>query len=184
MEIRLSTPRLILRPLEPPDAGALFRYRSLPDVWRYQIWRPADESEVRAFIAGQRQTAPDTPGTWYSLAITLREGGEMIGDVGLHFHEAKPAEVEIGITLSPVFQGRGFAAEALQEVFRFLFFSLGKDRVVASADPRNLSSLRLLERAGMRRGALIRGQMVVRGETVDDVIFSLLKADFREEGRS
>jgi RimJ/RimL family protein N-acetyltransferase len=108
----------------------------------------------------------------------------MIGDVGLHFHEAKPAEVEIGITLSPAFQGSGYAAEALQEVFRFLFFSLGKDRVVASADPRNLPSLRLLERAGMRREAFFRGQMVIRGETVDEVVFSLPKADFRKGGRS
>jgi RimJ/RimL family protein N-acetyltransferase len=178
MKIHLTTPRLVLRPLEPTDAGAMFRYRSRPDVSRYQIWQPAEESEIRGYIERQKNIALDTPGTWFSLAITLRESGEMIGDIGLHFPEANTAEAEIGITLSPAFQKRGFAAEALGEAFRFLFFSLGKDRLTASVDPRNGPSIRLLERAGMRREAFFPGSMVVRGETVDDVVFALRKDEF------
>ncbi|MGB7539708.1 MAG: GNAT family N-acetyltransferase, partial [Anaerolineales bacterium] len=131
MEILLSTRRLNLRPLQAEDAETMFRYRSRPDVSRYQVWRPADISEVRAFIEKQSGIAPGARGTWYSLAMTLRENGMMIGDVGLHFPEIESAQMEIGITLSPAFQRRGLAAEALEEVCRFVFFSLGKDRIYA-----------------------------------------------------
>jgi RimJ/RimL family protein N-acetyltransferase len=180
MKTRLATPRLILRPLEPQDSGPMFGYRARPDVFRYQIWQPADEMEIRAFIQEQQITAPGSPGAWCSLAITLRDGGEMIGDAGMHFSDSDSGAVEIGITLSPAFQKRGYAAEALQEILRFLFDSLGKDRVTASVDPRNSSSIRLLERVGMHREAFFPGSMVIRGETVDDVVYALRLAEYKK----
>jgi RimJ/RimL family protein N-acetyltransferase len=179
MEITLSTRRMILRPLQPADADALFRYRSRPDVSRYQVWRPADVPEVRAFIEKQSGTAPGVRGTWYSLAMTLRENGIMIGDVGLHFSETESTQVEIGITLSPAFRRRGLATEALMEVCRFAFDTMGKDRVYASVDPRNKPSIRLLERVGMRKEAFLPGSMVIRGELVDDLVYAMKKSDFR-----
>jgi RimJ/RimL family protein N-acetyltransferase len=182
MEILLSTRRLILRPLQAGDAETMFRYRSRPDVSRYQVWQPADESEVRAFIEKQSGLAPGARGTWYSLAMTLRENGILIGDVGLHFPEVEAAQLEIGITLSPAFQRRGLAAEALEEVCRFAFSSLGKDRLYASVDPRNKPSIRLLERVGMRKEAFLPGSMVIRGELVDDLVYAVKKSDFRPAG--
>ncbi|MFN2299761.1 MAG: GNAT family N-acetyltransferase [Anaerolineales bacterium] len=178
MTLSLLTPRLALRPLQPSDAGAMFCYRSRPDVWRYQIWKPAGEAEVRTFIEGLADADPGTPGTWLCLAITSRERGEMIGDVGLRFPEREAGSVEIGITLSPAAQKQGFAAETLEEVFRFLFLSLGIERIFASIDPRNSSSLRLMRRLGMRREAHIRGGRIIRGETVDDVIYAIRKKEF------
>jgi RimJ/RimL family protein N-acetyltransferase len=179
MDTPIPTRRLILRPLQASDAGPMFAYRSRPDVSRYQIWQPANVSEIRDFIEKQKTLAFDTPGTWFSLAIVLRESGEMIGDIGLHFLEAKTDEMEIGITLSPAFQKRGFAVEALEEIFRFLFFSKDKDRITASVDPRNLASIRLLERAGMQKKAYFREKMVIRGELVDDVVYAVGKEEFR-----
>lgn len=178
MNIRLLTPRLILRPLRPEDAAAMFGYRSRPDVFRYQLWRPADEAEIREYIGRQQRLAPGEPGTWYSLAIERREGGGMIGDAGLHFPDGNPDEVEIGITLSPEFQRRGFAAEALREIFRFCFHMLAKTRITAGADPRNLASVRLLERMGMTRTAYVRACLEVRGELVDDVRYAVRKDDY------
>jgi hypothetical protein len=34
--LEVATPRLWLRPLTPPDADAVFRYRCDPEVGRYQ----------------------------------------------------------------------------------------------------------------------------------------------------
>lgn len=181
MEISILTRRLILRPLQASDAGPMFAYRSRPDVSRYQIWQPADESEIREFIEKQQDLTLDTPGTWFTLAIVLREGGEMIGDIGMHFPGNESAQVEIGITLSPPFQRRGFAAEVLEEVCRFIFFSLGKERIVASVDPRNAPSIHLLERVGMHKEAFFPASMIIRGELVDDVRYAIQKGDYRDK---
>jgi len=182
MDVVLSTRRLILRPLQAADAEIMFRYRSRPDVSRYQVWRPADISEVRTFIEKQNGLVPGARGTWLSLAMTLRENGMMIGDVGLHFSETESTQLEIGITLSPAFRRRGLAAEVLMEVCRFAFDTLGKDRVYASVDPRNKASIRLLERVGMRKEAYFPASMVIRGELVDDLVYAVKKAEFRPEG--
>ncbi|MBN2084184.1 MAG: GNAT family N-acetyltransferase [Anaerolineales bacterium] len=181
-EFALSTPRLILRPLRSEDAETMYRYRSRPDVSRYQVWRPADEAEVRAFIEKLKGLAPGVRGTWFSMAMTLRENGLMIGDVGMHFPETESTQVEAGITLSPAFRRRGLAAEALREVCRFAFETMGKDRVYASVDPRNKPSIRLLERIGMRKEVFMPASMVIRGELVDDAIYAVRKADFRPGG--
>jgi|WetSurMetagenome_2_1015567.scaffolds.fasta_scaffold75192_2 RimJ/RimL family protein N-acetyltransferase len=178
MNPNLSTRRLLLRPLELADAETMFRYRSRADVSRYQIWRPADESEVRACIEKQNGLELGVRGTWFSLAITLRENGMMIGDIGLHFPENDSAQAEIGITLTPGYRHRGLAAEALTEVCRFAFTSLEKDRVYASVDPRNKASIRLLERVGMSREAFMPASMVIRGELVDDAIYAVRKNVF------
>ena len=156
----------------------MFRYRSRADVSRYQIWRPANEAEVLSFIEKQNKIKPGTRGAWFSLAITLRENGILIGDVGLHFPENDSTQVETGITLTPGYRHRGLAAEALAEVCRFAFTSLEKERVYASVDPRNKSSIRLLERVGMTREAFMPGSMVIRGELVDDAIYGVRKNDF------
>ena len=67
----ILTERLLLRPLRPDDAEAVFAYRSLNEVSRYQCWEPRSEEEVRDFIHGMERTKPDTPDTWYQIAIEV-----------------------------------------------------------------------------------------------------------------
>src|SRR5512140_2496447 len=112
MGLELHTPRLILRQLTVLDAAAVAAYRSLPEVARYQGWNLVSEANVAALALAQEDLAPDTPGTWYQLVLTLRANGAVIGDLGLHFLAEPPATVELGITLSPEAQGQGYAAEA------------------------------------------------------------------------
>jgi RimJ/RimL family protein N-acetyltransferase len=55
---------------------------------------------------------------------------------------------------------------------------LAKTRITAGADPRNLASVRLLERMGMTRTAYVRAYLEVRGELVDDVRYAVRKDDY------
>lgn len=169
----LMTSRLMLRPLRLADSAAIFVYRSDPRVARFQVWEPRDQGEVRTFIENLRDTAPDTPGTWYQLAIVLRENGDLIGDSGFHFPTSKPHEVEVGITVSPPHQRRGYATEALLCVIEYLFVTLGKHRVYARVDPRNTVSMALLERVGMTKQGPIRYAECAMGESADDVIYAI-----------
>jgi len=91
----------------------------------------------------------------------------MIGDMGLHFIEGKPSEVEIGYTLMPAQQGKGYATEAVHALIETLFVKYGKRRIIASADPSNTSSVRLLERVGFQR--------------IDDETYEFKKAGMKDE---
>jgi RimJ/RimL family protein N-acetyltransferase len=89
--------------------------------------------------------------TWWQRAIRLRDSGELIGDLGLHFTDDKT--VEVGISLAPAQQRQGYAREALEVMLDFVFGGLRKQRVVAFVEPRNFMCMRLLEGLGMHRGA-------------------------------
>ena len=68
----IVTDRLILRPLSAADSEALFAYRSLPEVCRYQSWEPTSLQEAVSFIEDLGRTEFDTSGTWFQLGIRLR----------------------------------------------------------------------------------------------------------------
>jgi RimJ/RimL family protein N-acetyltransferase len=180
----LITPRLLLRRLALPDCEAVLAYRSLPEVARYQSWENPDPASIRALIEQMADLAPDTPGTWLQLGITLRESAVLIGDCGLHFPTGEPRQAEFGITLSPVFQKRGYALEALKAVLAYFFETLSKHRVYASVDPENSASISLLERAGLHKEAHFRQSLWFKGRWVDDVIFAILEQEWKIQART
>ncbi len=173
--MELVTARLRIDALRPDDAVALFALRSDPAVARYQGWRPADPAAARAFI--ERQSSAATPVGWFQRAIRLREGGRLIGDLGVNLPEDAQASVEFGVSLVPVAQGGGYAGEALRALFDQVFGPWGRHRVQASVDPRNLACLALLRSLGMRQEAHHRESLWLHGEWVDDMIFAMPSRD-------
>ncbi|WP_225578371.1 GNAT family protein [Rhodanobacter sp. 7MK24] len=174
--VLLETARLRLDSLRGEDAQALFAYRADPSVSRYQGWRPTSPDETVRFIERQQAVAFDTPDSWFQFALRLRDSGELVGDLGLHFVNADT--VEFGVTLSPAQQGRGLAAEAVRAVLALVFDSLKRHRVYASVDPRNLACVKLLERLGMRKEAHFRESWREGDIWVDDVIYAMLAGEW------
>ncbi len=178
MDDFLQSKRLYLRKLIASDAGKLFLYRSDPDVSRYQGWAPASESAALHFIEDQSKIEPGTAGQWFQLAICLRTGDALIGDLGLHFPADDDRQAEFGISLDPAHQGQGYADEMLRATMSYLFDTLGKHRVFCSVDPRNTASVAMARRLGMRQEAHFVRSLWFKDEWVDDVIFGLLKSDW------
>jgi RimJ/RimL family protein N-acetyltransferase len=174
----LVTARLMLRRLGLKDAQDVFRYRSLAEVRRFQTWEPASLTEVESMLQSNPEDA-DAPGTWLQLALERREAGELVGDIGLHFPARDRAQAEVGITVAPAHQGRGYAVEALSAALGYLFDALGKHRVYASSDPANRASIHLLERAGMRQEGHLVESLWFKGRWADDLLFGLLDREWR-----
>jgi len=168
-----ATERLILRELSVSDVDRLRAYRSDPRVSKYQSWVP-DTFGIQQLACMD----PGAPGTWYQAGISLRTTGELIGDCGIHTMD-DPRLAEVGITLAPEFQGRGLATEALRSIIDFLFGELRMHRISASVDPRNLASMRLMQRSGFRQEGHLLESIWSNGEWVDDAIFAILASEWR-----
>jgi RimJ/RimL family protein N-acetyltransferase len=177
---QIATERLILTPLVPGDAVELFAYRSDPEVCRYQSWAPESLADAQRFIENLQPVAFETPGTWFQFGIRLRNLRLLIGDLGVHFPVDVPRQAEIGFTLAPAHQGRGLATEAVGGLLDHLFASVHLHRVYASVDPKNLRSIGLLRRIGMRREARFRESVWFRGGWADDVVFAILDSEWKE----
>ena len=177
--MELITTRLRLDALRVQDAEVLFAYRSDLAVARFQGWRPADVAAAREFIDAQVNPALEQPGGWFQRAVRLRDDGMLIGDLGMHLPDQAEASVEFGVSIAPLHQGHGYASEAVRAVFEMVFGRLGRHRIHASVDPRNLASMAMLRALGMRQEAHHRESLWLHGEWVDDVVFALLGSEWR-----
>lgn len=146
----LLTERLRLRRSVPEDAEAISAYRSDPEVNRTQGWARTDPGSVRADIEEMTARAPGEPGGWVQFSVEERDGGRLVGDVGISPADGEPGVIKVGYTTSPAFQGRGYATEAVGALVAYAFDGLGADVVRAYADADNTASIRVAEKVGMR----------------------------------
>lgn len=146
----LLTERLRLRRSVPGDADAISGYRSDPEVNRTQGWERTDPESVRSDIEEMAGRAPGQPGGWVQFSVEEREGGSLVGDVGISPADGEAGVIKVGYTMSPAFQGRGYATEAVGALVAYAFDALGADVVRAYADADNTPSIRVAEKVGMR----------------------------------
>lgn len=178
---RIETERLVLRRFTVADAGTLARYRSLPEVARYQTWEtPFSVARAVAFVEWLDGHHPDEPGEWYQLAIARRENPDVvIGDCAFQPHPEEPRIVDVGFTLDPAVQGRGYATEAVGALLGYLFEERGKHKICADCDTRNAPSWRLLERLGFRREGELRQSYPDGTGWADEYLYGLLEQEWR-----
>jgi RimJ/RimL family protein N-acetyltransferase len=177
-KINIETNRLHLRPIKISDAKMVFEYRKLPEVNKYQIWSPTSKKEVEDFIRFKTVKTINKPDTWHQLVIINKTTKQIIGDIGIHFLDTENKQVEIGYTLSPKHQNQGFATEAVTGTIDYLFKKLQKHRIIASLDPENERSIKLLERIGMRKEGLFLKSLWINNEWLDDLIFAVLEEEW------
>jgi RimJ/RimL family protein N-acetyltransferase len=172
----LETPRLLLRPVAPPDADGLFAIFSDPAVMRYWSSPPWTRPEqARAMV--EHEAAGLAAGTSVRFAVVRRDDERLIGTCSLFSLEEESRRAEIGYALAASAWGLGHAAEAGLAVVTFAFDVLGLNRLEADIDPRNSASARVLERLGFRREGLLRERWIVAGEVSDSALYGMLRRD-------
>lgn len=174
-KFKIKTERLLIRILDMRDKESFYKYRSLPEIYQFQSWKPKNIKEIEDFIIKNIAIAPNEVDCWLQLAVCL-DNGQMIGDIGVHFLD--DYQVEIGYTLSPEYQGRGYVLEAIKGIVNYIFSTLKKHRVTASVDPNNGSSIRLLEKLGFRKEAHFIKSFYMNDQWYDDCIYSILEEEW------
>ncbi|HET9248538.1 MAG TPA: GNAT family N-acetyltransferase, partial [Actinomycetota bacterium] len=132
------------------DAETISAYRSDPEVHRQQGWERTDPAGVLADIVEMSGRSPGEPGGWVQFTVEEREGGTIVGDVGCAVADGEPDVIKVGYTISPAFQGRGYATEAVRALVDYAFDTLGAGAVRAHASADNAPSIRVAEKLGMR----------------------------------
>jgi RimJ/RimL family protein N-acetyltransferase len=155
---------VVLRRLAPSDLAAFQAYRRDAELGQYQGWSPTSDTEAASFLL-EISTAPLLqPGAWSQIGIATSDSQTLVGDIGL-FLASDGKHAEIGFTLRRESQGLGLATVAVREAISLVFENTAADQVVGITDARNLPSIRLLERVGMRktesRSVLFRGQACI-----------------------
>jgi len=171
----LHTQRLLLRPWRLGDVEDAFAYAS--DVeWARYLWlvpqpythRDAEEFVARAVLDG-----------WIDQAqFAIEFEGHAIGGVRLNIVDVPGRTAGLGYNVARAHWGRGFATEATTAVTKFGFSSLNLHRIFATADARNLASIRVMQKLGMLEEGVLRQHRYFRGQHVDEVHYAILADEY------
>jgi RimJ/RimL family protein N-acetyltransferase len=165
---------LRLRALRADDHAALHAMRSREDVVRWLYWDAPTEEQTRAWIEGILTRPPETGTT---LAVELRDSGELVGHVNVMV-DVPNRQGEIGFMFHPDHQGHGYATEASRALVAHAFAHYDLHRVYGRLEPRNAASARVLEKLGMRREAHMIENEWVKGEWQSEAVYALLAREW------
>jgi len=145
-EVRLETERLVLRTYRLSDFEDHFKLCADPNVMRYLLGqKPMSRLEAwrhMAFLVGHWELLG-----YGHFAAEEKATGRFIGRIGFTNPEGWPG-FELGWTLAPEFQGRGFATEGGRFLLNYAFEEMKKDHVISVIHPDNKPSIRVAERLG------------------------------------
>ncbi len=179
----IRTKRLVLRQPSMRDADWYYEYFSRPElVWGGGEPGPrnmkAARSELREYLVDLYRKR-----LGFRWIITLKGDGKPIGTLG--FYKWAPSanyQAEMGYDLAREHWGKGIMTEAMKAVIEFGFEEMELNRIEVFIMPRNKRSIKLVKRLGFKREGLLRQRYFDEfGNFADDILFSLLRSDWKEK---
>jgi len=177
MRPTLITERLVLRPFTLDDAPAVQRLAGDREIAlnTLLIPHPYPEGAAVEWINGHSDSSPN-----HVFAIAPRDGGEVMGAIGLHL-EPNHDRAEIGYWIGIPYWGHGYVTEAAQAVVNYAFADLGVNRVFAFHFTRNPASGRVLQKIGMQREGTMRQHLLKWGEHVDVDYYGIVRGEWERQ---
>ncbi|WP_039058793.1 GNAT family N-acetyltransferase [Enterobacter sp. Bisph1] len=157
----LYTPRFTLSSFQESDWPFFLHLRSNESVMRYMA-EIASQTQIRTLFDDRLHD---------SNAFIIRDGDNVVGDIGLRISQHNPHEADIGYAIAPAAQGRGIASEALQALCEYAFSQHNVAALNAWVLAENQGSVRVLEKSGFNRVQVLEGVYLLAGEYYDDWVY-------------
>jgi ribosomal-protein-alanine N-acetyltransferase len=187
----IRTKRLLLRQPSMKDAEWYLEHFSRPEV----VWGGGDPAprDIGAAREELRKYMVDLyrKRLGFRWIITLKGEGRPIGSLGFYKwaptagYQAPPSagyQAEMGYDLVKEHWGKGIMTEAMKAVIDFGFEKMELHRIEVFIIPRNKRSIKLVKNLGFKREGLLRERYFDEfGHYTDDVLFSMLRTDWKEK---
>ena len=171
MEIRLT--KCTIRPWRKGDEQSLVHHANNRKIWRnlrdaFPHAYTLENAEWWIGIAGSAN-----PMTSFAIEVD----GAAVGGVGVILKDdVFRRSAEIGYWLGEEFWGRGIVSEALRAMTDYAFDTWDLCRISAGVFEWNPASMRVLEKAGYELEARSRNAVTKDGETIDELIYVILRS--------
>jgi [ribosomal protein S5]-alanine N-acetyltransferase len=174
----LLTPHLLLRPFNKKDAYEVSQLAGDPAISQFtlDIPYPYDQATAHNWIQGLAISSDE--GTEIIYAITLRDGGILLGAIGLMKIDAGNERARIGYWIGLPYWNKGYATEALASILCYGFSVKGLNRINAYFMTENRASGRVLEKCGMRYEGTLRQHIRKGDRYIDIAVYGILRQDY------
>ena len=161
MNLNLNSERLLLRPLVAADADVETEMGTDPEVMKYVGDMETEEQIVRNMPKYTRRCAGGCSGVWCVIErwTTEKLGTAILLPLPIEEDDTNwdlvvgndlpDCEIEIGYMLKRSAWGKGYATEATKRLLKFAFEETPLEELVATTDPANATSQRVLEKCGL-----------------------------------
>jgi ribosomal-protein-alanine N-acetyltransferase len=118
----------------------------IPTNWPLEHWEP----HVFDFLLAQLAEHPEQLG-WPRYVSFVPPGGcrTLVGSLGAFTKAAIPSECEIGYSILPPYEGRGFATEGARALIDYIRGDERIESVIAHTFPSIPGSIRVMEKCGL-----------------------------------
>ncbi len=149
----------------PADEQEIFALRSSDEINKY-LDRPKANTleEARNFITKIINGIAKNESIFW--VVTPKDESKLLGTICLWKISKDEAKAEIGYELLPENHGKGIMQEVIPRVLQFGFEEIKLEMIEAELSPRNLKSVRLLEKNNFTLAA-------VNEENPDSVVYAL-----------
>ena len=165
----LWTEHLVLRRYRLDDAEQLYEwFGKNPAMYKYSGWNPyatleMTQKTVQQFIDSYGDDRS------YSWVMDVNGDDVVVGTIGAYDYDN--GRIEIGISVSENWQGRGFATEALKAVLEYLTENEGIACVTAWCAAENTGSSKVMEKAGMQLVKTEKVALAIDGRVYDKWVY-------------
>jgi RimJ/RimL family protein N-acetyltransferase len=167
-----------LRPFERDDIDASLRAindREISDLVGF--WGPVSKPMSEKWY--EEEIVKDHGERGFFFAVCELGKAELIGQCSFHEY-VRGLRAEVGIWMMPEYVGRGFGTDAMNALLDYGFGQLGLQRVGLHVSPGNERAIRSYEKSGFSHEGRMRAFRRRRGELVDDVLMSILRAEWEQ----
>ncbi len=179
----IRTKRLVLRQPTMKDAEWYFEYFSRPEL----VWGGGEPGPKNMRVAREqvREYLVDLyrKRRGFRWIITLKGKGRPIGTLGYYkWAPSASYQAEMGYDLAKEHWGNGIMTEAMKAVIDFGFEKMELNRIEVFVMPRNKRSIKMIKNLGFKREGLLRQRYFDEfGNYADDILFSMLRSDWKEK---
>lgn len=186
LSIRLTTPRLVLRPPRTGDIGELRRLLRHNHA-HLKPWNPAPRpgedptsiTEISNTVLRQRREWK-TGRSFAFMVATRDEPTKLIGKIALNgIMRGAMFGAHLGYWIDVDHQSGGLCTEAIRGVLDFAFGAAELHRVQAAIMPHNARSLRVIEKLGFRREGYAERYLLIASTWEDHVLFARTREEHR-----
>lgn len=169
--MHIKTNRLLIRNFENNDWQAVHEYTSDCRVMKYIPEGVFTENDTKDFI---KKNVGDSA---EKFAVVLRDENLVIGHIVFHKYFGDHT-YEIGWVFNPKYYNHGYASEAAQGILKFGFEDMHLHRVIATCQPENIASSRVMEKIGMRKEGYFQKCIPAGNEWWDEYYYAILKEEW------
>lgn len=145
-ELRLASPRLIVRTMRHEDLDEIHAWRPFTDPL-YSLWNlPRSPSVSRDIWFVMHRSDPSR--MWF--AIERRADGRVIGTLSLREIVA-PISARLGISLGADYVEQGYGSEALRTLLPYYFDTMGFQRLFLDVAAANRRAVHVYQKLGFQQ---------------------------------